>query len=294
MIERLKDLVEALIFISVEPLGRERLKLILQEFPGDEVDKALDELLRDQEEGRGGVRVQATAGGYVFATRPEFDAWVRRLLSIERKTKLSMAALETLSTVAYHQPITHAEISMMRGVDASYTLHSLLHKKLIRIAGRKKAPGSPLLYRTTDKFLEYFGLNSLEDLPREEEISKLLEPDRIEAVEEEALAGDAGPAAPEAGGPRPETPAGGPDEESAQRPEAGPATDGPPADAPGETEAAPSAADVATPAAAGEEAPPVEAETAKSPAGSAAEPPAESGDSAAPGSDGSDETGEPS
>jgi segregation and condensation protein B len=195
MIDRLKDLIEALIFISIEPLGAERLKLILQEFPPAEIDRALDGLLRDQEAGRGGVRVQMTAGGYVFATRPEFDVWVRRLLSIERKTKLSMAALETLSTVAYHQPITQAEISALRGVDASYTLHSLLHKKLIRIAGRKKAPGSPLLYRTTDKFLEYFGLNSLEDLPREEEISKLLEPDRLEPVEEEALAGGAAPAA---------------------------------------------------------------------------------------------------
>ncbi|MBN2207309.1 MAG: SMC-Scp complex subunit ScpB, partial [Candidatus Aminicenantes bacterium] len=192
MNERLKDLVEALIFISIEPLERERLKLILQEFPPDEVDKALDELLRDQEAGRGGIRVQMTGGGYVFSTRPEFDVWVRRLLSIERKTKLSMASLETLSTVAYHQPITQAEISAMRGVDASYTLHSLLHKKLIRIAGRKKAPGSPLLYRTTDKFLEYFGLNSLDDLPQEEEISKLLEPDRIEAVEEESAGGGEG------------------------------------------------------------------------------------------------------
>jgi len=194
MTERLKDLIEALIFISIEPLGPERLKLILQEFPPAEIERALDELLRDQEAGRGGVRVQMTAGGYVFATRPEFDVWVRRLLSIERKTKLSMAALETLSTVAYHQPITHAEISILRGVDASYTLHSLLHKKLIRIAGRKKAPGSPLLYRTTDKFLEYFGLNSLDDLPKEEEISKLLEPDRLEPIEEEALVEAAAPA----------------------------------------------------------------------------------------------------
>ena len=201
MTERLKDLLEALIFISIDPLGLERLKLILQEFPPAEIERALDELLRDQEAGRGGVRVQMTAGGYVFATRPEFDVWVRRLLSIERKTKLSMAALETLSTIAYHQPVTHAEISVLRGVDASYTLHSLLHKKLIRIAGRKKAPGSPLLYRTTDKFLEYFGLNSLDDLPKEEEISKLLEPDRLEPIEEEALAEAAAPAAlePETG-----------------------------------------------------------------------------------------------
>ena len=194
MIERLKDLIEALIFISLEPLGLEQLKLILQEFAPAEIERALAELIQDQEAGRGGIRVQMTAGGYIFATRPEFDAWVRRLLSIERKTKLSMAALETLSTVAYHQPITQAEISALRGVDATYTLKTLLQKKLIKIAGRKKAPGSPLIYRTTDKFLEYFGLNSLEDLPKEEEISKLLEPDRLEPLEDEPLDRDAAPA----------------------------------------------------------------------------------------------------
>jgi len=194
VIERLKDLIEALIFISLEPLGLEQLKLILQEFAPAEIERALAELIQDQEAGRGGIRVQMTAGGYIFATRPEFDAWVRRLLSIERKTKLSMAALETLSTVAYHQPITQAEISALRGVDATYTLKTLLQKKLIKIAGRKKAPGSPLIYRTTDKFLEYFGLNSLEDLPKEEEISKLLEPDRLEPLENEPLDRDAAPA----------------------------------------------------------------------------------------------------
>jgi len=194
VIERLKDLIEALIFISLEPLGLEQLKLILQEFAPAEIERALAELIQDQEAGRGGIRVQMTAGGYIFATRPEFDAWVRRLLSIERKTKLSMAALETLSTVAYHQPITQAEISALRGVDATYTLKTLLQKKLIKIAGRKKAPGSPLIYRTTDKFLEYFGLNSLEDLPKEEEISKLLEPDRLEPLEDEPLDRDAAPA----------------------------------------------------------------------------------------------------
>jgi len=190
MNERLRDLIEALIFISMEPLGLERLKLILQEYPPADIERTLEELLRDQEAGRGGIRVQMTAGGYVFATRPEFDPWVRRLLAIERKTKLSMAALETLSTVAYHQPVTQAEISALRGVDPTYTLKTLLHKKLIRIAGRKKAPGSPLLYRTTDKFLEYFGLNSLEDLPKEEEISKLLEPDHLEPLEDEDGGGE--------------------------------------------------------------------------------------------------------
>jgi segregation and condensation protein B len=99
---------------------------------------------------------------------------VRRLLKIDKKSRLSSAALETLSVIAYHQPITLSEISALRNVDSSYTLKTLLQKKLIKIVGRKTSPGKPLIYRTTERFLAYFGLNSLGDLPTEEEISKIL------------------------------------------------------------------------------------------------------------------------
>ena len=103
---------------------------------------------------------------------------MRRLLQIERKNKLSAAALETLAGIAYHQPVTQAEISAIRGVDSTYTLKSLLDKKLIKIVGRKKAPGNPLVYRTSERFLQYFGLNSLDELPSEEEIGKILQEEK--------------------------------------------------------------------------------------------------------------------
>ena len=150
----------------------------MNDFPEAEIDSSLEELLQNYAASEKGIQIIQTAGGYVFTTRPEFDSWVRRLLKIDRKSRLSSAALETLSVVAYHQPITLSEISALRSVDSSYTLKTLLQKKLIKIVGRKNSPGKPLIYRTTERFLTYFGLNSLEDLPTEEEISKILGEER--------------------------------------------------------------------------------------------------------------------
>ena len=178
MTPTLKDIIEALIFISLEPLTVEKIKEVLTDFPEAEIDSALEELLQNYAASEKGIQIIQTAGGYVFTTRPEFDSWVRRLLKIDRKSRLSSAALETLSVIAYHQPITLSEISALRSVDSSYTLKTLLQKKLIKIVGRKNSPGKPLIYRTTERFLAYFGLNSLEDLPTEEEISKILGEER--------------------------------------------------------------------------------------------------------------------
>lgn len=175
MDSRLKDVLEALIFISVEPLSLDRIKEVLSDRSEEEILGAIEELGADYGRESRGLRLQQVGGGYVLATRPEHDAWVRRLLQIERKTKLSHAAVETLSVIAYHQPTTQPEIQAIRGVDSSYTLKTLLEKKLVKISGRKKAPGSPLLYRTTDRFLGYFGLNDLSDLPSVEEVARMLE-----------------------------------------------------------------------------------------------------------------------
>ena len=180
MNDRLKDILEALIFISTEPVTPDRMKSSLEGFPGEEVDKALADLLQSYAEGGRGIHIIMAGGGYLFATRPEFDPWVRKFLQLERKTRLSQAALEALTIVAYHQPVTSVEISALRGVDSTYTLKTLLEKKLLKIVGRKKAPGNPLLYRTTEKFLTYFGLNSLEELPSEQEIAKILEEKNLE------------------------------------------------------------------------------------------------------------------
>ena len=170
MTDRLKEIIEALIFISQDPLTADRIKAVLEDdVPTEDIQKSIDELAAAYDSGDRGIRIIRTGGGYIFATRPDHDHWVRRL---------SSAALETLCTIAYNPDTTQAEISALRGVDSSGTLKTLLDKKLIRIVGRKKAPGNPLVYRTSEKFLQYFGLNSLEELPTEEEISKILQEEK--------------------------------------------------------------------------------------------------------------------
>lgn len=176
----IRNIIEALIFVSAEPLTPEKIKEVLADFPVEEVDLALKELQENYEANNRGICLMQSAGGYLFTTRPELDPWIRRLLQIERKSRLSQAALETLAIIAYHQPITSSEIAAIRGVDSTGTIKTLLEKKLIKIVGRRSTPGRPLVYRTTEKFLLYFGLNSLEDLPSEEEIARLLEERDIE------------------------------------------------------------------------------------------------------------------
>jgi segregation and condensation protein B len=179
MSTRLKDVIESLIFVSLEPLTLEKIKNICSEFAEREIKEAIQEIIENYASNQRGIQIIQAAGGYLFSTKSEHDQWVRRLLRMEQKNKLSRAALETLATVAYHQPMTLAEISALRGVDSTYTLKTLLQKKLVKITGRKKSPGRPLIYRTTDRFLTYFGLNSLSDLPSEEEISKILDEEKI-------------------------------------------------------------------------------------------------------------------
>jgi len=178
MSARLKDVIESLIFISLEPLTLEKIKGICTEFSEQEIEEAIKELTENYSSNQRGIQIIQAAGGYLFSTKSEHDQWVRRLLKLEQKNKLSAAALETLATVAYHQPITLAEISALRGVDSTHCLKTLLQRNLVKITGRKKSPGRPLIYRTTDRFLTYFGLIDLNDLPTEEEIIKILDEEK--------------------------------------------------------------------------------------------------------------------
>lgn len=171
----LKNILETLIFISLEPLSYEKIPSLLTDFSKEEIMEALDELVQDYAHKNRGIQIVQVAGGYMFSTKIEYDPWIRLLLRVDRKNRLSISAMETLSTVAYHQPVTLAEISSFRGVDSSHSLKTLLQKRLVKIIGRKKSPGKPLIYRTSNRFLSYFGLETLKDLPSQEEISKILE-----------------------------------------------------------------------------------------------------------------------
>jgi segregation and condensation protein B len=129
------------------------------------------------------LEIQEVAGGYQITTRAEYETWVRRLLNKSGKLTLSQAALETLAIIAYKQPVNRFEIEAVRGVDCSGVLKTVLDRNLIKIKGRDEGPGRPLLYATTDTFLEYFGLNRISDMPKLKEIIELTKDDSEEQLE---------------------------------------------------------------------------------------------------------------
>ena len=161
---RLPALIESLLFAAAAPVPVARLAEALGERSRAEVLRALEALGAGYERDGRGLRVVQVAGGYQLRTPAEHGPWVRRLLR-ERPPRLSRPMLETLAIVAYRQPCTRLEIEAVRGVDADAVLSTLLERRLVRIAGRKEAPGRPLLYTTTREFLEVFGLPDLGALP---------------------------------------------------------------------------------------------------------------------------------
>jgi segregation and condensation protein B len=171
--EQLKAIVEALIFASPEPLTPKILFKLLSDEPKEDVIAAVRAVEEDYATRRG-LHVAEVAGGYQITTRPELHEWVRRLFNERTSQKLSVAALETLSVIAYKQPISQAEIGEIRGVNTSGVLSTLLERHLIKIVGRKNVIGRPFLYGTTNEFLIRFGLKDLNDLPKIEDMAQQL------------------------------------------------------------------------------------------------------------------------
>ncbi len=167
--------LEAILFVSSEPVPRGRLLEIFNPGERDEAARALDVVLARYQGGEDrGFLVDQAAGGVRLVTRPEMNGWLRRFFDVSGARKLSMGALETLAIIAYRQPITGPEIQELRSVSPSGVLKTLLEKRLIRIQGRKQVVGKPFLYGTTREFLVHFGLNSLKDLPPLEELEEAL------------------------------------------------------------------------------------------------------------------------
>src|SRR5437773_5110058 len=169
----LKAIVEALIFASPEPLTPKMLFKLLADEPKEDVAAAI-ETLKAEYESRPGLQFIEVAGGYQIVTRPELHEWVRRLFHERSTQKLTVQGLETLSVIAYRQPITALEITDVRGVNTSGVLNTLLERHLIKIVGRKQVVGRPFLYATTKEFLIRFGLNDLTDLPKIEDMAEAL------------------------------------------------------------------------------------------------------------------------
>lgn len=173
--------LEALLFASPDPLSIGQLQELLEEGEGENIIQSLN-YLRERYENKGsGLTIIEVAGGFRMSTRPDLHPWISRLARI-RPSKLSRPALETVAIVAYRQPITKAEIEAIRGVTVDGVLRTLIERGLIRIVGRKREVGRPILYGTSRAFLEYFGFQELSELPSLHELEAIA-PAREETTE---------------------------------------------------------------------------------------------------------------
>ena len=168
---KIRPAIEALLFSSSRPVREAELAEAVEASP-QAVAEALASLAEDADVPARGIRLERVAAGWRFVTRPEFDSLLRRFHEVTERSRLSLAALETLAIIAYRQPITLPEIQEIRGVNSSSVLTTLLEKKLVTTSGRKPVVGSPFLYRTTRDFLVRFGLNEIEDLPQPDELAE--------------------------------------------------------------------------------------------------------------------------
>jgi segregation and condensation protein B len=172
--ESLVAAVEAVVFASGEPVDPREIASAFDQVDLAEVEQAIDALDARYEKQPRGLRLERVAGGIRLATRPELGEWVRRFFRQRNRARLSPAALETLAIVAYRQPVTAPEIQAIRGKDPGAALKGLVDKRMIRILGKKKVIGTPLLYGSSKQFLVHFGLNNLEDLPSIEDFDELI------------------------------------------------------------------------------------------------------------------------
>ena len=167
-----RAVIEALIFVSDEPLTTKTIADVLKE-DRQAIDEAVNELAEEFNARNGGLQLREVAGGWQFATRPEFHEHVRAFLKSRPSAKLSLASLETLAVIAYRQPVTVPEILEIRGVQSPSAIKTLLDKKLIVAKGRKETVGRPMMYGTSKEFLIQFGLKDLSELPSIEDFEDL-------------------------------------------------------------------------------------------------------------------------
>jgi segregation and condensation protein B len=170
--DKQRQIVEALILAAPEPISAARLAEILPYGKRKRVTELVRELNQEYEAQGRAFEIWEVAGGFQMRTRPGFASYVKQLHRLSA-LRLSRAALETLALVAYRQPVTRAEIESVRGVDPGPILRNLIDRKLVRIAGHRDLPGRPMLYATARRFLEVFGMNSLEDLPTLRDLEEL-------------------------------------------------------------------------------------------------------------------------
>ena len=196
----IKAVIEALVFVSETPVGLDSIREVLVDIPRMDLQRILSEMIEEYKTSPRGFSLVEVSGGYQFRTRMEHAEWVKKLKKI-KPFALSQPSLETLAIVAYKQPVLRTEIEKIRGVDSGGVLRTLLEKKLIKILGKKDVPGKPLVYGTSKRFLETFGLKDLSGLPTLKDLAGLGPPPPPEEIlpagdekgeEEEAVPGEEG------------------------------------------------------------------------------------------------------
>jgi segregation and condensation protein B len=161
----LKSILESILFVNEKPVLVDEICQAL-DLEKKEIIASLEELQKDYQENNSGLCIVSVAGGYQMCTSPQNSEWIKKLYKERFKHRLSSASLEILSIIAYKQPVTRLEMESIRGVNCDQVIRGLTHLGLIKIKGRKDVIGRPFLYGTTRRFLEYFGLNSLSELPK--------------------------------------------------------------------------------------------------------------------------------
>lgn len=169
---QIRTAIEALIFSADEPISSEMIMQVLNRRQGNEkltmeaIEECILKLQILYNDPSFAMYIRKLAGGYLFATKPQYFELISEVLKIKHPKKLSSAALETLAIIAYRQPVTKGVIEQIRGVNVDYTIQKLLERELIEIKGRSEEPGRPLIYITSQKFMEYFGFAGVNDLPK--------------------------------------------------------------------------------------------------------------------------------
>jgi segregation and condensation protein B len=180
--------IEAMLFASDKPLMLDQIRRVLDDLDTASIRETVDGLRKDYEGSNRGIRIYEVAGGFQMIANPVFAIFLKKLFKSGRSAeRLSKSAMETLAIIAYKQPLSKLEIESLRQVNVDGVINTLEEKDLVRVIGRKKTPGRPKVYGTTRKFLEYFGLRSLEDLPKLENVNipTAAQLEAIEPIEQE-------------------------------------------------------------------------------------------------------------
>lgn len=172
----IKKIIEALLFAARDPLTQAQVNNVFDPDTPNLI-KIVDQLNKQYSKNENSFIINKVAGGFQIVSKKKYERFISKLFKKSSRLKLSLAAMDTLAIIAYKQPINRYEVEAIRGVDSSGVLKTLLNHELIKIKGRDIGPGRPLLYKTTTKFLEYFGLDRISDMPKLKEISELIDAD---------------------------------------------------------------------------------------------------------------------